>query len=193
MPNFCPSCGTKVEEGYKFCLSCGAQLQNTDTPPSNIPNSQEPPATQQQPLEQSGITPAMQPKKSNKILLISIIAIIAIIIIAVVVFIFLNRGVIDNRFVGEWEISTGGVDVLNWIFNSDGTLTMTVTDFNMDIATWSVKSNQLCLNMVENEIWGDFLPEGYEDEICYDFVFSNGDNTVSLSVEGSENFVLTKK
>ncbi len=188
MPNFCPSCGTKVEEGYKFCLSCGAQLQNAGTPPSDITKDQEPQVTQQQqPIAQEGISPAMQPKKSNKILLISIIALIAIIIIAVVVFIFLIGGVIDNRFVGEWEQDDGGFMTMDWNFKNDGSLEI----MNMNLATWSVKGNQLCISY--DEFMDDYIPEGALDEVCYNFEFSDGDNTLTLSLDGSEYIVLTKK
>jgi hypothetical protein len=179
MSNFCPSCGTKVEEGNKFCLKCGAQLQTEEaSKPENGPN---------EPIQQ---VPPTQ-KKSNKNLLIVLVAIIAIIIVIVLIIMFTGGG-IDNRFVGEWEISSEGVEMFYWIFNSDGSLTMTVAGFDMDIASWSVRGNQLCLNMIENNLWGDYLPEGSEGEICYDFIFSNGDNTVSLSIAGSENFVLIK-
>ncbi|UCF49739.1 MAG: zinc-ribbon domain-containing protein [Thermoplasmatales archaeon] len=187
MPNFCPSCGTKVEEGNKFCLSCGIQLQNTDTPPSNKPNSQEPPATQQQPLEQSGITPAIQPKKSKNILFVSIIAIIAIVIIAVLVFIFLSGGVLDSRFVGEWEQYDAEFMTFDWNFKNDGSLEI----MGMDLATWSVKNNQLCISY--DELWEEYIPEGSLDEVCYNFEFSDGGNTLTLSLNGSEFTVLTKK
>jgi len=191
MPNFCPSCGTKVDEGNKFCLRCGSELnsENAENSESSNENVSQQSSQQVPPTQPQNIPPVQ--KKSNKNLLIALIAIIAIVVIVIVI--IFSSGGLDNRFIGEWEISTGGVDVFNWIFNSDGTLTMTVSDFDIDIASWSVRGNQLCLNMKENELWGDYLPEGYEDEICYDFVFSNGDNTVSLSIEGSENFVLTKK
>jgi hypothetical protein len=187
MPNFCPSCGAKVEEGYKFCLSCGAQLQNADTPPSNMPKDQEPPVTQPQQPMQAGITPAMQPKKSNKILFISIIAIIVIVIIAVVIFMLLGGGVIDSRFVGEWEQYDIEFMTMDWNFKNDGSLEI----MGMDLATWSVKGNRLCISY--DDLWGEYIPEGSLDEVCYNFEFSDGGNTLTLSLDESEYIVLTKK
>ena len=187
MPNFCPSCGAKVEEGNKFCLSCGAQLNSEDYTGTNTSGEQD----YEEPFSQQSNIPPSQ-SKSNKNLFIALIAIVAIIVVIVIVIMFTGGG-IDNRFVGEWEISSEGIEMFYWIFNSDGSLTMTVAGFDMDIASWSVRGNQLCLKMLENDLWGNYLPEGSEGEICYDFVFSNGDNTVALSIAGSENFVLTKK
>jgi len=189
MPNFCPSCGAKVDEGYKFCLSCGAKLQTESTNEPSNPEEQivpEPPT--QQPDSQDSITQATQPRKSNKILLMSLIAIIAvIIIIVVIVFMFTGGGVIDNRFVGEWEQSDGEVMTIDWTFKSDGSLEI----MGMDLASWNVKGNQLCFKT--NEFWDEFMQEGPLDEVCYNFEFSAGGNTVALSIEGSENFILIKK
>jgi len=188
MTKFCPSCGTKVDEGNKFCLKCGAQLNpesTADATSSNENISQQP--NQQVPPTQPKDIPTGQ-KKSNKNFLIALIAIIAIVIVIVVIIIFTGGG-IDNRFVGEWEISSDGFDFFYWTFSSDGSLIMEVSGFDIEIATWSVSGNQICLDMRENEFW---VPEGYADEICYDYEFSDGGNTVSLSIEGSENLVLTK-
>lgn len=187
MPNFCPGCGAKLNEGYKYCLSCGAQLQTEDTTNQDIPNQQDaqvPPT--QQPISQEGYTQPSQPRKSKKILFISLIAIIAIIIIVIVVIIFSGGGYRDNRFVGEWEQSEDGMMSISWVFGSDGSLEI----MGMDIATWSVKSDMLCLKT--NEFWGEFMPEGSLDEVCYNFEFSDGGNIVTLSQNGSEYATLTK-
>lgn len=176
MSNYCPSCGAKVDEGYKFCLSCGAQLYPDDAKDSKTSD------------ELNNQVPPSQPRKSNKILLIALIAIIAIIIIIVVV-LLLGGGVIDSRFIGEWEQNDSGMMTIDWNFNSDGSLGI----MGMNFATWSVKNNKLCFKVKDNEFWSDFIPEGSLDEVCYNFEFSDGGNTVSLSIDGSENFVLIKK
>jgi hypothetical protein len=191
MPNFCPSCGAKVDEGYKFCLSCGAKLQSeaaTNPETSNKNTTHE--SISQEPTTQQSTPPGQ--KKSNKNLLIVLISIIVLIVVIVIVIMFTGSG-LDSRFIGEWEISSEGSEFFNWVFSSDGSVKMTGVGLDIEFATWNVEGNRLCFKMKENEIWGDYLPEAYEDVICYDFVFSNGDNTVSLSIGGSENFVLTKK
>ena len=181
MPNYCPSCGAKVDEGYKFCLSCEAKLETENTPnPENSP---------EEPIQQGTMPPAQN--KSNKNLLFGLIAIIVIVVVIAVI-IIITGGSLDGRFIGEWEISSDGFETFNWVFESDGTLKMTGMGMNIDIASWSVRGGQLCLNMKENELFGDFLPEQYVDEICYDFEFSNGENTLTLSIDGSENLVLYK-
>jgi len=193
MPNFCPTCVAKVDEGYKFCVNCGAQLQtenNTEPIKSEEKDSAIPP---QQPISKEGYTQPSQPIKSKKFLLIALIAIIAITIIVAVVLILLTGGVIDNRFVGEWGISDGEFDTLNWFFESDGSVKIIGSGVDIDFATWSVKGSKLCLKMKENEILGEYIPEEFLDEVCYNFEFSDSGNTVSLSLDGSENLVLTKK
>ena len=36
--NNCPKCGNQVDEGSKFCMTCGAQIENVpSTPASNEP------------------------------------------------------------------------------------------------------------------------------------------------------------
>lgn len=35
---YCPKCGNQVDEGSKFCMTCGAQIENVpSTPASNEP------------------------------------------------------------------------------------------------------------------------------------------------------------
>jgi hypothetical protein len=185
MPNFCPSCGAKVDEGYKFCLSCGAKLQSEDTldsKTSNENNTQE--HGQQFPPAQQGYTPPTGQKKLNKNLLIVLIAIIVVIVVVIM----LTGGGIDSRFVGEWEQTGGGLMTIDWTFNNDGSLEI----MGMDLAKWSVNGNKLCFETT-NDFWDDYMMEGSFDEVCYDFEFSDGGNTVYLSIDGSENLVLTKK
>jgi hypothetical protein len=180
MPNFCPSCGTKVDEGNKFCLKCGAQLNpesTAETGSSNENISQQ--LNQQAPPDQSQNKSPGQ-KKSNINLLIALIAIIAIVIVIVVIIMFTGGG-IDNRFVGEWE-QDDDLMPISWNFKSDGTFEM----MGIGFGKWSVHGNQICITP-DLEL-GDFA-----DDVCYDFEFSNGGNTVSLSIGGSENLVLTKK
>jgi hypothetical protein len=117
------------------------------------------------------------------------IAIIAIIIVIAIVFIVFLGGGIDSRFVGVWEQSDNGFMPFDWTFNSDGSLEI----MGMNFANWNVKGNQICLKMKDNELWGEYIPEGSLDEVCYDYEFSNGGNTVSLSLDGSDFIVLTKK
>ena len=180
MPDYCPSCGSKVEKEHKFCLGCGAQLQSEE--------QQIPIQPQKQPTIQGSNISSMQPKKSNKILFISLIAIIALVIIVVlVVLLFTGGGVIDNRFVGEWEQYDGEFITIDWNFKNDGSLEI----MSMDLATWNVKGNQLCIDT--NEFWDQYMPEETFDEVCYDFEFSDSGNTLTLSINGSEYSVLTKK
>jgi len=180
MPNYCTSCGAKVEQKHQFCLNCGEKLlsENNNTS-SSIPKP---------PKAEGNNTTAIQPKKSNKIFLISLIAIIAvIIIIIVIVLLYIGRGVIDNRFIGEWEQYDEGYMSLDWNFKNDGSLELN----SMNLASWSVKGDQLCIKT--NELWDQYLPEETFDEICYNFKFSNNGNTLTLSINGSEYSILIKK
>ncbi len=186
MPNFCPSCGTKSEEGYKFCLSCGAKLQPENIDDSNKPEEKVAPAPpQQQPTAQESVTPVVKPRKSNKALYYSLIAIIAVIIIIIVIVIMFSGGGlfnnIDNRFVGEWE-QDDELMPISWNFKDDGSFEM----MDLQFGKWSVHGNQLCIT--PNSQWDDF-----STEVCYNFEFSDSGNTVTLSIDGSETFVLIKK
>jgi len=191
MPIFCSTCGIKVDDGYKFCLSCGAQLQTEENTEPIKSEEKDITIPSQKPISIEGYTQPSQPIKSKKFLFITLIAIIAIIIIVAVVLIFITGGVIDHRFVGEWGISDSDFETFNWYFESDGSLKITGLGADIDFATWNVKGSKLCLKMKENEIMGEYIPEGFLDEVCYDFEFSDGGNTVSLSLDGSENLVLT--
>jgi hypothetical protein len=187
MTNFCPSCGAKVDEVHKFCLSCGANLEsgnasNPDKPEEKINQESYPPPTP----TQQGYVPPNQPK-SKKNMFIALIAIIIIVIIIVVIFKFLGGGVLDNRFVGDWEQYDDGFTSLDWTFNGDGSLEI----MGLEIGSWSVEGDKVCLRA--DEVWDEFIPQGSVDKICYDFEFSDSGNTLTLSIDDGDFTVLTKK
>lgn len=180
MPNFCSSCGTKIEDGMKFCQNCGAQIQTKETTSTfeeQVAQSQEqsipiqispPPIPKKQ--QQMGQTQAyspMQPKKSNMKVIGVIIAFIAVLVVVlIIVFIFLEGT--DGRFVGRWEQegSSGYASVV-WNFQSDGNLniiTETIySGINTVTTSWNVKGNQICT------------------PFCYNYHFSDNGNTLTLS------------
>lgn len=188
MPKYCPSCGADVKEGFKFCLSCGAQLQSdvtagpstfeeqaAQTSPTGavapVPPPQQPMA-QQSTGQTQGYTPMMQPRRSNKNLIIALIAVVAVvIIIAVVVFIFLGGGS-DSRFVGTWNVSSGDSSIpigATWTFEGNGDLKMAYMDQNIKIGTWSVQGDTICLESTY-----------FSGKQCVSYTLSNGGDTLTL-------------
>jgi len=192
MGKYCPGCGSEVKAESKFCQSCGAQIQTkTDPnwfenqvaqpPRQQVPVQTPPPSLVPPPQQQTGQTQAyaLTPlKKSNKNIITAIIAIvIVVVIIGIIYFLFLG-GESDSRFVGEWEQKSGYITV-PWIFNSDGSFEFMGIEGN-----WRVSGDQLCIEAVWEEISG---------EMCYDYVFSDNGNTLTLTYNGAEYAVLTKK
>ena len=41
MARYCRNCGSKIEEGYNFCKSCGAEVQNPEDSPYERPQKPE--------------------------------------------------------------------------------------------------------------------------------------------------------
>ena len=92
----------------------------------------------------------------------------------------------DEGFRNKWEQYDEGLASFEWTFNGDGSLEI----MGFEIGSWSVKDNKVCLRA--DEVW-EYIPQGSSDEICYNFEFSDGGNTLTLSIEGSDLTVLTKK
>ena len=192
MGKYCPGCGSEIKEGSKFCQNCGAQIQIetisstfedqvAQPPRQQVPVQTPPPSLVPPPQQQTGQTQAyapMPPKKSNNKLIATIVAIVVVVvIIGIIYFLFLGSGS-DSRFVGEWEQESGYITV-PWIFKSDGSFEFMGIEGN-----WRVSGDQLCIETVWEEISG---------EMCYDYVFSDNGNTLTLTYNGAEYAVLTKK
>ena len=191
MVNYCPSYGSKVEEGFKFCLNCGGQLQQQETVDSGPPKNK---STQTQSISTNDpvpITPqTMRSAKSNKKLIVVIIAIVTIIIvIAAVVFLFLGSGA-DSRFVGVWELEGGnGFTGSTMTFEGDGDWKMGYLGASFKVGTWNVQGDDFCLKMTNELIdMGQII----DDIQCYQYEFSNNGNTLALTVLGEDTMVLTK-
>jgi len=177
MPKNCSSCGAEVKEGFKFCLSCGAQLQ---AEAAQLPPAAPVPPPQN--ISQTQTYAPMQPKKTNMKLIGILIAVIAaVVIVALVVFLFIGGGATDSRFVGEWEQFSDYISV-TWDFKSGGSLEI----MDIEAGTWSVSGDKLCVN--PSSQWG-----GSSGEMCYNFEFSDNGNTLTLTIAGVESAVLTKK
>ena len=136
----------------KFISDCKAQQ-----PPPGMP-----PQGMQQPF----------PRKSNKGLLIAIIAIVIVIVVVVLAVVLLMGGGTDSRFVGEWE-SMG----VTYNFKSDGTLEV----MGIEMATWSVSGDQICLEFSIGSQWAELVgEEAPEGKQCEDYEFSDGGNTLTI-------------
>ena len=119
MAKFCPNCGTEVKEGFKFCLSCGAQMQAKGKGSKAANDTVDPKSFEEQAAAQPGAAPAvqpqqqpmpppampqqgyggqtqtyapMQPKKSNAKLIGGIIGIVVAVVVILVVVILLTGG-----------------------------------------------------------------------------------------------------
>jgi len=176
MPKYCPSCGGEVKEGFKFCLSCGVQLQTDTITQPQQPT--QPPVAQQQTNISQQIVP-MQPKKTNMKLIGGIIAIIVVIVvIALVLFLFVGGGDSDSRFVGTWSYyePTSGMSVI-YKFNGDGSLEAGTDMGTMKVGNWRVSGDQLCIEMTVSSF-------GSIGEQCGPFSFSADGNQLTLTSAG---------
>ncbi len=186
MGKYCPSCGVKVKEGSKFCLSCGANLLTEQSGVQDTQSSSAQVPQYQQPIQQQTY-PTIQPKKSNKGLIIAIIAIIAIVVIIAIIFLLIGGtlGSDASKFIGTWESYISGDYVADIKFNSDKSLEYGIYGYSLNVGTWNVQNNKLIL--VITEIGTDLTSQEY------DYEFSDGGNTLTLKYQGIDIITLTKK
>ena len=180
MAHNCPDCGAELPEGETCCKKCSTQTEEQST--SSIPSQ---PQQEQQPKDS---VPLSTSSKFSKKLIIGMAAIIVAIVIVVLIIVALlsgtgSFGVVDSRFVGEWEQNILGSPIL-WRFNSDGTLETGPSDGPMNNSgAWKVDNTLLCV---------------YDNLVCYTFEFSNNANMVTLNrTEENDSYplyiILTKK
>jgi len=202
MAKFCMHCGKPLLENAEFCSQCGAKIvsppsdNNIQQKPVQQPVQQQPPSQQpiasQQPYygQQQTYTPV--PQKKNTKLIFGIIAIVVVIIVIIaVLFLVLggaedngdnggdggNGGTVDSRFIGTWEVvqliedddSTSVTWDWTFSFTTDGSV-QEINDDIVDQSTWGVSNNQIC-----GEVFY------MSDTNCYDFQFTQNDNTLSLT------------
>lgn len=85
---FCTNCGTKVEDGVKFCPECGTQLMGTAPAQPAAPAQPEPPVQAQEPAQQAAPVQqsAQPPKKKSKLpLILGIAAAAAVVVVGVLI------------------------------------------------------------------------------------------------------------
>ena len=140
-------------------------------------------------------------EKMNKKIIISVV-IVLIIVISLLFIVLYNDE--KSRFIGNWEYSSteNEIEILSWnitFFNNDSAKMEYISDqYHGESVTWnkySINNNRLCFE-ISNEI-----PEGFENlfpdiediaEECYNYDFTNEDNTLSLTSEGI-TFVFIRK
>lgn len=96
---FCGICGTKVEEGDKFCIKCGAKLaQENATEPVAMPvyEMPEPPKPAESVNTNDNASQGQKPKKSKKIFII-IGAIVLFIIVLVIALFFIIKSYLNKK------------------------------------------------------------------------------------------------
>ena len=86
---YCSKCGSKIDEGSAFCLSCGQPVEAKET---LLPD------TQQQ--------TAMQPAKRLGKKMTAILASVAVVIVVICVFAFAHHAK-ENQIVGYWANNQG--------------------------------------------------------------------------------------
>ena len=207
MVKYCPICGIALADGVKFCAGCGAKIQVNapaayQQPPVQQPNQPmnyyQPPVQQYAPAQQQYTPyPMNPPKKSNKKAFAAIAAVIvvAIVVLALLFFIVLADGDDTNKgdkkntgvsttFIGAWGIESMEIDGMDYssgfgtailTFKSDGTYTLTSSS-DSSSGTWETKNGKFYSTSSDSDISSfGYYPGGM------DYVFSNGDNTLTLS------------
>jgi len=80
-PNLCKSCGKQLNEGSKFCDSCGAPVDEKSYPPPVGENTSTPPP----PIETPSFNPYIPPKSNNnKVAIGCLIALAAFVVLGVI-------------------------------------------------------------------------------------------------------------
>jgi len=140
--------------------------------------------------------------KKTKII-ISVIVVL-IIVISLLFFVLFNDE--KSRFIGTWEYSSteNEIEILSWnitFFDNDTAKMEYKSDqYHEESITWnkySINNNRLCFE-INNEIpegFDDFFPNVDVEELseeCYNYVFTNEDNTLSLTSDGI-TFVFIRK
>jgi hypothetical protein len=194
MPKFCGNCGAEVKKGYKFCLSCGKEINAITAKSTTQPQTIQTQPSQTQPtpppvVPQLGYAPTPPKKTNTKLLLGIIIALIAIVIVIVVVIIFVDGGGgilegSDSDFIGTWETNIGDFWTYQWIFNADKTLEYGLQGYTAEVGTWEVVNGKLHFKITV--IGSDLSSQDY------DYEFSNGGNTLELEINGVTMFTMTK-
>lgn len=134
---FCPKCGTKNDDGARFCANCGAPLARPAAqaqggpaaPAAGMAGQQAAPyAAHQSPYS---VPPMAVKPKVNRLPLIGGIAAAAVAIILVVVFVVLPPIQLANsRFNGSFDLSLSGTPIVSISGNGDQmTLGMSYSGF----------------------------------------------------------------
>lgn len=134
---FCPKCGTKNDDGARFCANCGAPLARTATPVQGGSTDSSKGAAGQQaatyvaPQSPYGVPPMAVKPKVNRLPLVGGIAAAAVAIILVVVFVVLpSIQLANSRFNGSFDISMSGTPFISISGSGDQmTLGMSISNY----------------------------------------------------------------
>ena len=203
MPNNCPSCGAKVKEEFKFCLSCGAPLQTggaVDTqnfesqvvPPPSQPQQSTPPSPPTgQAYGQTQTYAPMQPKKSSSKLIGGIIGIIIVVVVIAVVLFMVMGGGTDSRFVATWQIEGGDIDFgTTMVLQGNGDWEIGFGGSSMKIGTWNIQGSDLCFTVTN---WLPGMDQSQGATQCYQYEFTNNGNALYLTSLTEGSMTLTKR
>ena len=89
------------------------------------------------------------------------------------------------KFVGTWEYYIGGDYLADIKFNSDKSLTYSISGYSLKIGSWDVRNNKLIWEITMSDI------ELSSQEFNYEF--SNDGNTLTLISGGNNYITLIKK
>jgi len=122
----------------------------------------------------------MQPKKSNKKLIVGIVAIVVILAIILILFFF----VFSSPLIGTWEQESGSYSSRIKI-NGDGSFEVSSNAMGqwtlyIKIGTWSTNGNQLCFAISESSYYSMGMTVG---KTCGTYSISG--NTLTLESNGS--------
>jgi len=206
----CPICGAEIKKDYKFCLSCGYNLQTAEnaddktvkdqldksksTPAATQPQPTEPISTEpppQQPTSQQSYQQQTYPPKVSKPIPKNIIGLLIaiIVIVVVVVVVLMLLGGAGGPLVGEWQADSYGF-TYGIKLNGDHSLEMSAAGSPyLNVGQWEEKNGQICLTM-SSAFYGSDVLGGSQ---CYDYEISQDGGTMTWSVSGISAMTLTKK
>jgi hypothetical protein len=175
MASYCTKCRAPLKGDERFCIKCGAKIEDKAIPTQS-------PAPQQASTAPSHVPPTA--KRSKTGLIIGIVAIVVAIVIILLVVFFVLGGGRDSRLIGTWEYEVYMGYSIEYIFNDDGSFEFGGLGQTMKVGIWNTNENQLCLE-VTNPLNGMDLTTG-----CINYSIVG--NKLTLSEEGYDIITLTK-